>query len=137
VKEDGAVVDGEGKEIVVGGKDGEEWQNLEDYQLEQEDIEEEIGVRSNVVAHVGDELQGGSLVVDEEEGDEFESELAEVKKTSKRKLEGGEQDGMGAKKPKDKDARRAEKKAKLKQERREKAEAAQEAARKAAQEESD
>ncbi|EHK96813.1 hypothetical protein GLAREA_07448 [Glarea lozoyensis ATCC 20868] len=125
--EETAKLEAEGEK--KAGEEGE-WQNLEDYQLEQQDLEGEVGERVNVVAQDGDEMVGG------EEGNEVEIE-AVVPKKAKRKHEGGEENGASVKKPKDKEARKAEKKERAKQERRAKAEAAKKAAETAAMEESD
>lgn len=97
------------------GDAAEGWQNLEDYQLEQEELDGEVAPDTTVVQEDGDDEGEDDIEYGGEEAD------APAPKPLKRKNEGADSEPK-AKKPKDKEARKLEKKEKLKREKREKEE---------------
>lgn len=92
----------------------EGWQNLEDYQLEQEDLDGEVAPDTTAVQQEGDDEEG-DIEYGGEEAD------APAPKPLKRKNVEADYESQ-AKKPKDKETRKQEKKEKLKREKREKEE---------------
>ncbi|CAG8957934.1 hypothetical protein HYFRA_00000277 [Hymenoscyphus fraxineus] len=115
-----AIAQGKEKE----GKEEEGWQNLEDYQLEQEDVEGEVVGESTVVAQTGEEEEEDGDVEHEYAGDETVTSTKSLKRKSATAVVDAdvEAEPKAKKSTKDKEARKQEKKEKLKRERREKEE---------------
>ncbi|CAG8979513.1 hypothetical protein HYALB_00004965 [Hymenoscyphus albidus] len=107
-------------------KEGKEegWQNLEDYQLEQEDVEGEVVGESTVVAQTGEEEEEDGDVEHEYAGDETVTSTKSLKRKSATAVADAdvEAEPKAKKSTKDKEARKQEKKEKLKREKREKEE---------------